>query len=315
MRDLNRKVEKFLKAKEITSASTKASRDSALTPHVIYGVSSAPKTSAKIKNNLSTRGFSMTVSFFNPRFDKATFPKEFAIRHEDKKKNMIATSPDSSPVKRDPILQDNSEQVREPRSCIKFTPLSARTTLFTEEQVYSKKIAGEFNHVYNARSQSPKVESIRTNIPKRSDSPDEPRRVLRAVKTPHLIKPNPITEGDLAGVAIRKERLAPEISEETKKINDRKTVLYADREASKKGKVFRDTNVNFEAEVNAETSKVSSKTDRGFLGARLGSPITKREDSISGLLEYKHALTYRDQGVSDKCNNVPMSNLMRVAEV
>ena len=124
MKDLNRKVEKFIKEKN--NSATKKTRDSALTPHVIYGVSSAPKTFAKINKNLNTRSFSMTyntlptqisnpfssVSFFNPRFEKA-FPKDFAIRHEDKKANIIATSPDTnrSPAKRNPILQNNDEGV------------------------------------------------------------------------------------------------------------------------------------------------------------------------------------------------------------
>ena len=89
--------------------------------------------------------------------------------------------------------------------------MSARTTLFTEEQVYSKKIVGEFNHVHNARSVSPKIESIRTNITKRSDSPDQPRRLKKGVKSPHMKNFNPITEGDITGVLIRKERLVKKI--------------------------------------------------------------------------------------------------------
>lgn len=303
MRDLNRKVEKFVKEKNVASA--KKARDSALAPHVIYGVSSGPKTSAKINKNLTTRSFSMTVSFFNPKFEK-NYPKDFAIRHEDKQAGIIAAAPETTSPRRNPIVQDNNEAVQEFKSTIKCTPLSAKTTIFTEEPAYSRKVAGEYNHVYNARSVSPKVEGIRTQIPTRRDnSPEEFRRQKKTVKSPHMKSFNPIVDGDISGIKTVKQRTAPEISEATKKINDRNNLLAADLGNSGRGKIFRDTNVT----LNSDRTDLDSQ--RSHLGARLGSPKSKPKDSIQGLMEYNYAPSFRDQGVADKCNNQTISNVIK----
>jgi len=297
MRDqIKIKLAKFPKDKLPTSGKKSAP----LTPHVTYGISS-PSTAATKKAN--SRNFSMTVSFFNPKISKP-YPQDFVIRHEDlKAKLLVPQSARYASPKRDPILQNSQEGVQTFRPTCKRLPDSDKMTIFTEEPVYSKKIQGEFNPITHARSLSPRVESIRTNIEARREySPDVFRRQLRSVNNPHQVKPNPITEGDLKGVKLVRSRSPPPFLE-SQKLNDAKYCLPAERGRAVTGRVFWDTKIHINTDrVELENEEITK---------RYASPPQhkhKKGSEMKELVEYEHAPNYRDQGVTHKVGSVSVSD-------
>jgi len=312
MRDLVRKLDKFVKEKEKAAS---AKKTQGLAPHLTYGILSAStkdgsNTINNKKKNLS-RNFSMTVSFFNPRFDNA-FPKDYSIRHEDlKQKNVENASPEryKSP-KRDPILQNNTEPTQEFRSTLKLLPQSGKMTIFTEEPTFVTKSRGEFNHVDQARSLSPKIEGKRTFAsPERNNSPENQRRLRKACKSPQRNLLNPIIEGDPNGVKIVKQRkLHQEPSEATKLLNERKSALPSELGYSVKGKVFRDT------KLTIGVVPIEDDDSKKLIIKRFSSPQHKRGDGMRGLLEYSYSSAFRDEGVSPKCNSIKMSDIIKAGQ-
>jgi hypothetical protein len=236
MREVNKKLAKFMQAKASKSHKNISAKGSA-TPHVTYEVCSP--TTATSHRKANSRQFSMTLSFFNPKFDKPS-SKDFIIRHEDLKQKLLAspTSARFSSPKRDPILQNNSEGVVEFKPCLKRLPISDRMAMFSEEQVFNAKKKGEYNPLIDTRSLSPRIEGIRTGLaPYRDPSQDVVRRQLKGVNNRHQIKANPITEGDIQGVKLINIRTPPDISDETKRLNDMKYTMASDRGCSRRGRV------------------------------------------------------------------------------
>jgi len=309
MKDLQRKTEKFIRSK-----ASSAKKNYPASPHLTYKVTNIPPNSALASTKSNSRTFSMTVTFFNPRFDNP-YPKEFAIRHESTQMKTVANVPDrmKSP-KRDPILQNNDEPIKEERPTIRcFSPSTATLNTGDNERVlFDRKAKGEFNHVHSARSSSPKIEGIRTYAPfLRDPSTDNLRRQLKDVRGSQKNLFNPITEGDPKGVKLVKERTAPPISEQTKKINDRMTILGSDRGTSPRGRVFWDTN-----NVLLNTCPTDRETEQRLkeIKTKIVSPKFNKSDGMKQLIGYDFSLPFKDQGVAGKCTNVPFSERLKAAD-
>jgi len=306
MRDFNRKLDKFLKVKIATDKKNRA-----LSPHVTYGVIATPTMStAYTTTKKNSRNFSMTVSFYNPRFD-GSYPKDCHIRHEDNKQKYIMASPErAKSPKRDPILQNNEEPARDFKPSLKQTELTGKMTIFTAEPTVTIRNQGEFNHVHNARSISPKLNGKKTfvNVSNRTcvndELVDESRRVRKGVSTAPKNPYNPILEGEGPRIKRRNEKthIRLENSEHARKINDRKALLPSELGASPKGKVFWDTKITLDHSVEAGSPVVKP------MQQRFSSPQHARE-GVKGILEYQHALPYRGHAVTPKCTSFTFSEM------
>jgi hypothetical protein len=304
MKDQIKKITKLPKDK-LSSASGKKSAP--LTPHVTYGISS-PSTAATKKAN--SRNFSMTVSFFNPKISKP-YPQDFVIRHEDlKQKLMVPQSARYASPKRDPILQNGSEGVQTFRSSCRRLPESDKMAMFSEEPTYSKKIQGEFNPITHARSLSPRVEGIRTNIEARREySPDIFRRQLKTVNNAHQNKPNPITEGDVKGVKLIRSRSPPPFLE-SQRYNDTKSLLPSERGVVSRGRVFWDTKIH----INTDRIELEQQEEATKRYVSPNQHRHKKGQDMKDIVEYQHAPVFRDEGVTQKVNVVPVSEQTKIVQ-
>jgi len=315
MKTLQRTNDKFMKAK----AAAKKSRP--VPPHLTYRISNlasaTPATAASTARRTAGRSFCMTVSFFNPRFDKPTI-KDHVIRHENTQlQNLTNRSPERYPSpRRDPILQNNQEPIQEFRSSIKCPNSFRERSEDSEEYLFDKKGKGEFSHLaggelshrFNVSPTRPATQGIRTNIAHiRERSEDRPTRLRKEVKKLSLNLYNPITQGDPDSVKLVKERKVPEISDATKKLSKRKAGYLTDRDVSPRGKVFWDTSI----QLSMEPVDKDARPKVPPLKQRRSCHRFKREDSMKGLVSYEYSLTYRDQNVSGKCTEVPYSERLR----
>jgi len=310
---MNRKLDQFIKAKEI---SIKKSR--VVSPHLTYTVTHLP-TAATIATSRksSSRNFSMTVSFYNPRFEKAT--PDHIIRHESNQQKFVAASPDRvmSP-KRNPILQNNREQVHEPKPTIRCISSTNTQPTESEEYAFASKAKGEYNYVHNTVNFEPRPQGIRTNLSQMREGAEEEqpqRRARKGVMNSSMKFLNPITQGHPDSVKLVQKRTAPEISEETKKLNDRKvgmSLSLANQLGSPKGKVFWDTNIMLASEPPTTTATSRSQLKKSFnTSMEFPAKRHRRADSMKGVIGYDHSLPYRDQNVTGKCTNVPYSEIVR----
>jgi len=313
MRDLNRKLDKFVKEKAASSA--KLNR--MLSPHVTYGVIASPTTAnTTITKNITnikkpnSRNYSMTVSFYNPKYQPG-YPKDYSVRHEvaqEKKLNIRLASPEriKSP-KRDPILQNNDEGVMDMKPSIKHFPNAGQPTMFTAEPKVSQRGVGDFNLLHHPRSISPRrIEGIKTDIPHpKENTPEKERRLRKKVKVPHTNNFDIILEGDLSNLINKGRRhVSPQPHIEAQKFNDRKHLLAADRGTSNRGKVFRDSKVKFGAHPIEIDTEVKPQ------GKRFVSPRQQnRADGMKSLVEYEYSLPYREEKLSPKCNHISFADL------
>jgi len=247
----------------------------------------------------------MTVSLVSCKFESAQH-RDIALYHEDKMAKVRAGRPQTSDVKspkRDPITQDNNEPNVEFRSCVKRMPESDKTTIFTDEQKFPSRNKGEFNDLFRARSVSPRVQGIRACNPYKEFQPEVKKRELKDVDLPFRKNIfNPITEGDPLSIKTIKTRVQhPEPSAEYQKMNNKLTVLPADLGNSPQGKIFRDTN-KILGEEHPEAYKERSPA----------RPKRQYKDRSEGkaLIEYSYSPDFRDQGVSGKPTQVPISTLL-----
>jgi len=306
MRDLNRKLEKFLKEKAEVQKKPKITS----TPSKSTVASPCKPVTATITKKVNCRNFSMTLSFYNnPKFNEQGPRQNYAILHESQKLKSLDTAPLTERARsprRNPIIQDGDEPVQEIRSTLKISPLSGKTTMFTEEPAYSRKMRGEFNGIQSARSLSPRPQGIRTNIaPVRLQNPEDQPRQLKTVVVPHMNNVyNPIVEGDPKSVKLIRERNHAQPSEEYLKMNDKKSILGADRGTSPKGRVFWDTKIPLGSNLSETYTP-----DQKFSSPRKTQP----SDGLKDLIEYTYSPTFRDQGVSAKCNSVPISAVLRTS--
>jgi len=313
MRDLNRKLDKFVKEKAVSSA--KLNRG--LSPHVTYGVIASATTASTttITKNISTgntkkpngRTYSMTVSFYNPKYEPG-YPKDFTIRHEAvQQKNIRLGSPErlKSP-KRDPILQNNNETAVDVKPLMKHFPNAGKTTMFTAEQKVSQRGQGNFNLVYNARSISPRREAIKTDIPHpKEHTPEKERRLRKKVKVPHTNNFDIIVDGDLNSLLHKGRRhVSPRAPVEAQKFNDKKYFLAAERGTSNRGIFFQESKVSLGAHPIEDNSTIKSPK-----GKRFASPQSKGADGMKSLVEYGFSLPYREEKLSPKCNHISFANL------
>jgi len=309
MRDLNRKLDKFVKEK----ANSSAKLNRILSPHVTYGVIASPTTATTTitktsinSRKLNSRNYSMTVSFYNPKFE-AGYPKDYSIRHENaKQKSLLKASPErlQSP-KRDPILQNNNEPVQNSKPLRRKIPDAGKVTLFTAEPKVTQRAQGQFNLTHNPCIISPRKEGIKTDIPHAKETtPERERRIRKKVKVPHANNFDIIVEGDLSHLLHKgRKHLSPKPSEEVKKLNDRKHFTASERGTSSRGKVFWDSKVGLSAHPIEDESKKKPQ------GKRFASPRQSYGDGMKSLLEYDYSLRYREEKLSPKCNHISFADL------
>lgn len=320
MKDLNRKPIKFDSKK---NSPVKKSQSGASSP--VKGFSASPVKSSfgspakkgfstTITHNINSRRVSMTVSFFNTTKPENFKLKDFAVVHETHvAKYLPAPNTDRArSPRRDPILQNNEEEVREFKPSKRTIP--TKTTMFTEEERHSRKHPGEFNDRHEARSQSPRIEGIRTNIAPPRDFSADVKRQLKTIVPNHLKNVfNPIVEGDPKSIKPIKERHHAEPSEEYQRMMDKKCLLPTERVASPrvgspKGRVCWETSIPLgEQPIQAHVEKSPVKKQRKF---KIGS----NQESAKDLLEYTYSPKFRDQGVSGKCTDVAASTLVKACE-
>jgi len=258
----------------------------------------------------------MTVSFTNQTKPDNFKIKDFAVTHEAHVHKYLPTpnTDRARSPKRDPILQNNDEGVQEFKPCLR--PVTAQTTMFTEEEVYPRKARGDFNERYHARSQSPKIEGVRTNIAPPRDYSTDVKRQLKTIVPNHLKNVfNPIVEGDPKSIKAQKARVVHvEPSEEYQKMMDKKSLLPTERIASPrvgspKGRVCWESSIPLgEQRIEAYTEKSQSPVKRHK------NPQLATSDGLKDLIQYSFSPKFRDQGVSGKCSNVPASTLVKAVE-
>jgi hypothetical protein len=253
----------------------------------------------------------MTVSFFNPRFEKPRH-REINIRHESNQHKIIAASPERlwSP-KRNPILLNNEEAVHEFKPSIRCVTTSRNDATRTDEYAFISKARGEYNHIHNPVNPDPKPQGKKTNISQREEcSQEQPRRVRKGVMNASMKFLNPITHGDPDSVTLCKKRSPPEISEATKRLNERKIGITFQQATSPRGRVCWDTNISLAMDSATDRSLNKSLTQR----LEPASKRHRRTDSMKEVIQYSDSLPYRDQVVSGKCTNIPFSEITRTAE-
>jgi len=326
MKSVNRKVEQFVKNKEASARKAKP-----VAPHLTYKVTHLP-TSATVNTSRksASRPFSMTVSFFNPRFEKG--PGDHLIRHACNQQRMVDVSPDRmfSP-KRDPILQNNEETVHEPKPTIRCFSTNREAPPETVDYAFLSKGRGEYNQVDNPVNPEAKPSGKRTNITRGKQSEDEqPRRLRRGVVNSSLQMLNPIIQGYRPdGEKLNKQRSPPEVSEETKRLNAKLLGMTTLTKAnSPKGRVFWDSSITLTMEDSVERTPQNYKSRQSLQGFQTQQksfsqstqsiePAAKRHrrnESMEDVITYKHALPYRDQVVTRKCNQVPVSEIMNTTD-
>jgi len=271
---------------------------------------STPRTITTVIQNPNNRRFSMTVSLVqNCKFDSAQH-KDFVVYHESKVDKCLTSRGTTANVnrspRRDPILQHNDETpIPDFRTALKRLPETDRMATFTEEIKYSAKKQGEFHDLLRARSVSPKIEGIRMCNPYKEHQPEIKKRELKEVDLPFRRNIfNPITEGDPLSIAPIKTRVVhPEPSEEYQKMMNRKTHLPSSLVAaltSPRGRVHRESNKIIGDQI-PEALNIASPSKRRQ---------PKKELESKKLIEYSYSPDFRDQGVSGKCTQVPIANLL-----
>jgi len=255
----------------------------------------------------------MTVSFINTAKSESFKLKDFAVVHENHVNKYLPTpnTDRARSPKRDPILQNNEEEVHEFKASKRT--IATKTTMFTEEERHSRRHQGEFNDRHEARSQSPRIEGIRTNIAPSRDFSTDVKRQLKTIVPNHLKNTfNPIVEGDPKSIKLIKERNHAEPSEEYQKMMDKKCLLPTERVVSPrvgspKGRVCWETSIPLgEQPLQAYVDKTPVKKQRKLK--------ISNQESAKDLLEYTYSPKFRDQGVSGKCTNVAASALVKACE-
>jgi len=215
-------------------------------------------------------------------------------------------------VKRDPILQDNNEPTKEFKPSKR--PMSAERTAPPKEEVRAKA-RGDFNHVYNPRSDEEKPQGIKAFVVMPPQSTDEnPRRISKGVRhKSELRQRNPLVEGDAASMEIRRSKRPVTPTSDHQKMNEKKFLLPAERGASPQGKLFRDSTFNVGemefASMGSQTERYTSTPSRPI------TPMeTKMRGHIKGVLEYEGGPNYRDHVISDKCQTIKFVDILKAHE-
>jgi len=202
-----------------------------------FGTPKAKKVSSPLSGYTAKKNFTAT-SFFKaaktpsagirPQIAYSGSPnsKDIAIHHESRIfKTLVAKADNAKLVKRDPILQNGDEPVHEFRSSIRRLKSADRVSTCADENFSRSKKVGEFNHVYNPRSQEPKPEGIKAFSQVPSESRDEYTKTKRKqVRGKSEVRRNPILEGDETNL-VTKRVLKPvfETSDHQQKLNDRRS--------------------------------------------------------------------------------------------
>jgi len=317
MRDLDRKVNKFIQERSVQSA--KKARGispmmkSMLSPSTA-AFSTAGQSATKVVKNVNNRTFTMTVTFspqVNPRFHN-TKSKDISIYHEGNKQKAVTMKPfdHAKSPKRNPITQDGQEPCYEFKAPFKATPLTGKMTIFDDEVPTKKKGEGDYKEwVSRPREYSPPVPCIKTHYGRalREDmSPDSPRRIRKGPTKSLKNLLNPIVEGDLDSLIarrVRKGALNKGPSDETQKLNDRKQLMSTDIGYSPKGRVFRDTSLVGFAHPIEETAPVK--------GRRYASPQFRKQPEMHGLLQYSYSGSFRQENVSPKCTSSSFYDIVK----
>jgi len=200
--------------------------------------------------------------------------------------------------RRDPILQANGEPTQQPVSSYKITAKSHKTTINSDNEA-------EHIQLFNTKTRpitSPKSqlfqeiefkpEGIKVSAqPRRNPIYSEPEE-RRVRSPPARLYTNPITEGDPEGVFVPKARNYENMHADTKRINDRKAFLSAERlESPNKGRVFRESGIVF-----------TSEPDTKITLPRALSPAEKKvRGTMDSVISYSDNQNHRDLGVSGKC--------------
>jgi len=241
--------------------------------------------------------------------------RDLAILHESKIfKSLLesAAKKKEEIKKRDPILQDNNEDLQQFKPSFKRVESVEYNSKCADENMKRAKKVGDFNERYNARPEEPKPEGIRAFTILPSQSRDEnQRRQLKEVRSKSVGRVRcPITEGDIESTIFKPTKKTPEQFDHHQKINDIKFMLPAERGRSANGKVFRDTTVTI---VGTDYSSIKPLSARQH--SQPARPTTVQEQKmrgfIKGILEYEDGPNYRDQGVSDKCTTIKFVDILK----
>jgi len=303
MKSSTKKLDKLLGNKP-RPVSTKNSIN--LAPHVTYGVTSPVTTAASSNSKKNSRNFAMTVSFYNPKYEGG-YPKDYSIRHEDKKqKSFVMNSPSrAKSPKRDPILLNNDEPVLDFKPRIKMFAESRTMAMVSEKpSITQKSLCGDFNQSVHPRMHYTKIEQRRPDVKRLDESSDtgQYRRLRTATKSPIKNLYNTITEGgdpQSWEKATRRRHIAPHVSEQNLRLNDFKLLRNVDRRVSPtRGKMFRDSSIEI-----TDASFLDRSSMQKPIRERHASPEQVRGDKMRGLLEYSHSLPFRDQNITRKINH------------
>jgi len=210
---------------------------------------------------------------------------------------------------RNPIVQDTDELTKPHVSSYKVDLKAYKTSIFSADdsdhiQLFSAKTrvhAAPRDQIFTEPEE--KSEGIRmvNTQPRRNPIVSEPEE--RRVRSPQPWRSsfNPITEGDPEGVVAVKPRIYENVESDQKRINDRKAFLSADRGLSPtKGRVFRESAFSFTTEPSTQALP------------RALSPAEKKvRGTISDVIQYADNQRIRDTGVSGKCTQANMEQVVK----
>eukprot|EP01016_Furgasonia_blochmanni_P020481 TRINITY_DN2285_c0_g1_i3.p1 TRINITY_DN2285_c0_g1~~TRINITY_DN2285_c0_g1_i3.p1 ORF type:complete len:288 (+),score=61.96 TRINITY_DN2285_c0_g1_i3:320-1183(+) len=200
---------------------------------------------------------------------------------------------------RNPILQDATETTVEFKPSYKRDTHGQRETLGLSPQELEKPRArarGVYNENYRPQPVQDWVPSIKkVNLDQnRNESADsESRRQLHTVSNVRR-NPNPIVDGDERGVFVPRPRQEPQISDQYKKLNEKRFCLPAERPTT--------THIGGRRGVDESTNEDD-------FGRSSRNPATftekNRGHELKSLIGYEFSSTFKDEGVAGKINQVP----------
>jgi hypothetical protein len=297
---------------KISTAEKSESKKRVITCHLKKGIFIQPLKSESSPIKKSKPMSSSFASHFGSPWKTKLVHVDSMVLHNSKVEKALL-SPEklrkTALSARDPILQNNGEPTQQPVPCCKIDAKSHKTTIFSNDESDHIQLFNNKTRPTTApKSQlfqeiETKAVGIKVNSqPRRNPIVSEPEE--RRVRSPQPARSyfNPITEGDPEGVVNVKPRIYENLNSDTKRINDRKAFLSAERTLSPtKGRLFRESNIFF-----------STEPDTNVALPRALSPAEKKvRGTMDSVIQYHGNQNYRDLGVSGKCTQANAETVIK----